>query len=128
MLAAQQERLAGTRPAVRTKVWFEAGGQHIFGEGLARLLEQLERLGTLQKAAGAEKMSYRFAWSLLRSAERHFGRPLTVRKAGGSGGGGSALSPDGRRLLTIFRSISRQVGSLADRRFAEFLAKGKGNG
>lgn len=118
---AQWMRAAG--PQVRTKVWFVAGERRVFGPGLARLLANIARDGTLSEAARAAGMSYRHAWDLVREAEQRLGRTLVERQPGGHGGGQSSLAPDGERLLRIYRQVSREVARYADRRFAAHMRK-----
>jgi len=121
-LAEQKRFLAGAAPAVRTKVWFTVGDMHAFGSGLARLLEDIERSGTLSRAAEDSGMSYRHAWKLLRNAEKHLGKRLILPQAGGAGGGGTVLSDEGRRLLDVFKRLNREVADFADERFAQLYA------
>lgn len=116
-LAAQQRYLWGSGPKIKSKVWFESSGEHVFGNGLARLLENVQRTGTLQQASKAADMSYRYAWNLIRMAEDHFGRTLITRRAGGQGGGGSALSDEGQRMLHLFQKLDKEVAVFSDRRF-----------
>ncbi|MDO8303343.1 MAG: LysR family transcriptional regulator, partial [Sedimentisphaerales bacterium] len=103
LLIAQKRYLFGSKPTVRSKIWFEAAGSHVFGMGVSSLLENIYRMGTLQKAAKATNMSYRHAWDLIRVAESHFGKTLINRQAGGRHGGCSTLSPDGLYLLNVFK-------------------------
>ena len=104
---------------MRSRIWFVAGGQRVFGSGLARLLEGIDRLGSLSETARAAKISYRQAWDLIREAETGLGKRLVIPHAGGPGGGGSTLSEDGRRILKLFKSVSREVSAYADARFSE---------
>jgi len=113
--------------AVRSKVWFVRDGEHAFGPGLARLLQGVERHGSLRAAARAERMSYRHAWAELRHAERALGTPLILRRAGGVGGGGSTLSDDGRRMLELFDRVSKETAEHADACFA-CMVKGAPDG
>ncbi len=119
VLQGQQQYLFGTDPEAGCKLWFEAGGQHVFGKGLARLFARIDELGTLQKAAAAEGMSYRYAWEMVRKAERHVGKTLLTRRTGGRGGGDSQLSSEGRRLLEAYQQLSQEVSAFVDERFAE---------
>jgi hypothetical protein len=48
LLLEQKHYLFGSTPTVRSKIWFESDGTHVFGSGLALLLENVHRLGTLQ--------------------------------------------------------------------------------
>ncbi len=121
----QNRYLAGPSPVVRSKVWFTVGDMHAFGSGLARLLEAIERTRTLTDAAKEMQMSYRHAWKMLRTAERHLGRKLILPRTGGFGGGGTTLSDDGRMFLDVFQRLNRDVAAFTDKRFAELYADQK---
>ncbi|MBU0639757.1 MAG: LysR family transcriptional regulator [Planctomycetes bacterium] len=115
LLAAQERFVCRCGPGVRTKVWFVVGGQHAFGTGLARLLENVDELGTLREAAAASRMSYRHAWDLIKTADKHWGKPLLVTQPGGAGGGRSELSSEGRHLLETYQRVNAEVATCADR-------------
>ncbi|MCK5000480.1 MAG: LysR family transcriptional regulator [Anaerohalosphaera sp.] len=125
LLYTQKRYLFGSQPTARSKVWFEAAGSHIFGNGLAELFEHINRSGTLRQAAKASNMSYRHAWDLIRMAERHFGKELTDRHAGGQSGGNSKLSADGLHLLNVFKQLSKQVAVFTDTKFTELYTGNK---
>jgi len=117
-------------PAIsaRTKLWLEArprgacrGGEHVLGLGLSALLAGVEASGSLTKAAADAGMSYRHAWHLVRQAEENLGQPMLVARSGGKRGGGSVLSPAGRRLLAVFETLSADVAAFADRRLEELV-------
>jgi molybdate transport system regulatory protein len=127
VLLAHQRFTVGGGVAVRSKVWFEAGGKHIFGAGIADLLATVDQHGTLTAAAKAVNMSYRYAWQLLRTAETHLGRSLVVRQAGGASGGGTALTAEGRHVLEVFRELNCDVAEFADQRFSELYGQRTGN-
>ena len=110
--------------AIRSKVWLVVDELHAFGSGLASLLENIDQLGTLSQAARRTGMSYRYAWKLIKNAEKHVGTRLTVPQPGGSGGGRSELSVDGRKLLAAFQRISQEVASYAESRFSELFPSG----
>ncbi len=118
LLAEQKRYLSNSDLAVRTKVWLEMDGMYAFGSGLAWLLEGVARTGTLRDAARAARISYRHAWDMINRAETHLGRDLIVAHPGGTGGGQSALSAQGRHLLKVFTRLNREVAEFADGRFA----------
>ena len=128
LLLGQKRYLFGSQPAVRSKVWFEAAGAHVFGKGMADLLEKIHSLGSLQEAVKATGMSYRYAWDLINKAEKHAGKTLIDRHAGGRHGGGSVLSGDGLRLLEMFRQLNEDVAAFTDGRFLELCEKEKSRG
>jgi len=127
LLLDQKRRLFGAKPIVRSKVWFEAAGEHIFGSGLASLMENINRTGTLREAARDSNMSYRHAWELIRTAEHHFGRSLLNRCAGGRFGGSSKLSQDGLHMLDVFKKLNDEVAAFTDEKFEELYTREKVN-
>lgn len=119
ILTDQQQWLFSAAPKIYSKVWFEAGGDFVFGSGLAVLLENVGKHGTLQAAADSSNMSYRYAWNLIKTAEKHLSASLIDRHAGGKGGGGSTLSAKGQSMLASFRLINKEVAEFADKRYRQ---------
>lgn len=118
-LLKQKQWLFGSVPKIYSKVWFEADGKHVFGCGLAILLENIDRHGTLQAAAKSSNMSYRYAWNMIKNAEKHLSASLIERHVGGKGGGKSSLSAKGASMLASFRRINKEVAEFADGRFRQ---------
>jgi len=84
---------------VKSKVWIEAGGEVVAGDGKIDLLERIEETGSIQKAAGEIGMSYRHAWGFLKKMEKRGGIKLVITQIGGREGGGARLTPQGRDFL-----------------------------
>ncbi|MHA1540386.1 MAG: winged helix-turn-helix domain-containing protein [Alphaproteobacteria bacterium] len=117
----------GKAPAVRTKLWFSLpDGHHVFGAGLARLLEGIAETETLRGAAEKSEMSYRYAWGLIQSAEKNLGQKLVLKEAGGKGGGRSFLSDEGQKLSQAFRLLQQDIADYADQKFAEYYPESGG--
>ena len=117
----QKKFLSRSRLEVRTKLWFVMGDGLTFGSGLAVLLDQIDRCGSLSDAARRARISYRHAWNLIKTAETNLGAPLICSSVGGAGGGCSTLSDQGRRLLDLFDRLNHEVAAYADRQFAARL-------
>ena len=79
-------------------------GIKFFGEGPCRLLRCVEKTGSLRSAAMEMEMAYSKASKLLKQAENNLGFPLTTRSAGGKDGGGSRLTPEGKRWLRQYEA------------------------
>ncbi len=79
-------------------------GDKFFGEGPCRLLEGIERTGSLRAAAQEMQMAYTKALHLLRHAEETLGFPLTERTIGGKGGGGSRLTAGAREFVEKYKT------------------------
>ena len=105
---------------IRSKIWFEDGsGEVIFGLGRLKMLEAIERHGSIQAAAKELKMSYRALWGRITATESRMGRLLLTRNIGGASGGGSQLTPFAINLLEIFRDVHRRIAMESDRLFQE---------
>ena len=88
-----------------TKVTFlDEQGEKFFGEGPARLLRAVERHGSLRAAAISMEMAYTKALKLTKQAEAALGYPLITRTTGGKDGGGSTLTPEGKRWLLRYEA------------------------
>ena len=88
-----------------TKIIFtDDNGIKFFGEGPFRLLRYVEKTGSLRAAAIEMEMAYSKASNLLKQAEENLGFSLTVRCAGGKDGGGSVLTPEGKRWLQQYEA------------------------
>jgi len=110
---------------IRSKVWFEDGsGGVIFGMGRLKMLEAIERKGSIQSAAKELKMSYRALWGRITATENRMGRQLLTRNIGGAAGGGSKLTPFAKILLENYRDIHQRIAMESDRLFQdEVLSK-----
>jgi molybdate transport system regulatory protein len=82
---------------------FANGGQ--IGPGKIRLLEEIDRLGSISAGGRALGMSYRRAWILVDEVNRIFTQPAVTTQSGGSGGGGAALTDWGRALVALYRGV-----------------------
>ncbi len=107
--------------SARTKIWLLRDGGFVLGPGLAELMEAVESQGSLRKAAAEKGISYRHAWDLFRKAEANLGVGLLSKQTGGAGGGGSFLSPVGRRLLETYRKLQEEVEEKARLRLESLL-------
>ena len=83
-------------------------GEIALGPGKADLLEALARTGSLAQAAREMEMSYMRAWSLVRTMNVAFRRPLVTMRRGGQGRGGAALTPTGERVLAHYRKMQQR--------------------
>lgn len=89
---------------LKYKIWLEQNGK-CFGEGPYQLLKGIEETGSLNTAARAIKMSYSQAYTLIKAMEKRLGFTLIVSQAGGSGGGGSELTPEARDLMQLYHDF-----------------------
>lgn len=72
------------------------------------LLDAIDQTGSLSKAAKQVGLSYKGAWQIIERANNASPRVLVVTATGGSKGGGSQLTPAGKRLLDVFQNLQQQ--------------------
>lgn len=94
----------------------------LFGPGVAQLLEGVEQLGSLRRSAARMQMSYNKAWSVVHDCEEQLGFALLERRVGGAGGGGAALTEQGKALLDRYRTFSRNAHALLDEMAQEYFS------
>lgn len=73
------------------------------GPGKVDLLDAVDRCGSITAAAKDQGMSYRRAWLLIDEMNKAFRDPVVTTSSGGLKGGGTALSPAGRQIITVYR-------------------------
>jgi len=80
-----------------------SGDEVAIGPGKAELLERVLRSGSISEAARQMNMSYMRAWTLIRTMNRCFRKPVVVTTRGGRmGGGGAELTEIGQKVLTLY--------------------------
>lgn len=94
----------------------------VLGPGKAQLLESVERTGSISAAARALGMSYKKAWQLIDTMNRHFAAPLVATATGGEQRGGARLTPFGQRVLVHYRALVRQLDPAFSSEAGELLA------
>ena len=115
---------ATARSRARTEAWaarprwrLSRGKDIALGPGKADLLEAVARVGAISLAARELGMSYRRAWLLVETMNRCFVRPLVSTESWR--GSGSALTPEGQRVLALYREMETRSLSAA----APYLAQ-----
>ena len=104
----------------------DLGGDRAIGPGKIRLLEAIRDTGSITKAGIALGMSYRRAWLLVDDMNNCFREPVIAAQAGGSHGGGAALTPFGTKLIDQYRAIEAAAHSATAARLDELEAACRG--
>ena len=85
----------------------------VFGDGLAELIEEIDKYHSILKAAEDLDMSYRYALHRITLAEDRLGQSLVIRLRGGAKGGGSSEVTDfGRDLVKRYRSAQAELNGI----------------
>jgi molybdate transport system regulatory protein len=83
----------------------ELGGGRALGPGKIRLLEAIEETGSISQAGRKLGMSYRRAWLLVDDMNHCFEDGVIEAQPGGAHGGGTTLTPFGRKLVKRYRAV-----------------------
>jgi len=105
----------------KSKVWLDSQGELVFGIGKSGILKVVEKTGSLNSAAKQLNMSYRHAWSYVRSAEKRLGKQLLIKIKGGKSGGGALLTDYAKNLVKKFDTLEHDSQQFVDKRFKEIF-------
>jgi molybdate transport system regulatory protein len=101
-------------------IWLDSDGK-AFGEACFRLLETVEKTGSLNKAARELNLSYGCVLKTLQGCEKKLGFALLERRIGGSSGGGSCLTPKAKILLTKYKLFHDELSETISQIFCKYF-------
>ena len=110
----------------RFKLWLNTKDvEGVFGDGKWRLLKSIDAEGSLKAASESLRISYRKAWGDLKKAEDTLSIALVEKQRGGSMGGRTALTDQGKKWVkayTRFRGdIEKAVEKAYERHIEELV-------
>ena len=115
-----------TKARVELHLRVVKGKARAIGPGKVALLEAIRDTGSISAAARKLSMSYRRAWMLVDDLNRRVARAVVEATPGGKSGGGTTLSPTGRRVVALYRDIELRAlrhTSVATRSLLRLLAE-----
>ncbi|MHC4916753.1 MAG: winged helix-turn-helix domain-containing protein [Planctomycetota bacterium] len=108
----------------RFKLWISSeDAQGVFGDGKWRLLAAIERAGSLRAAAQELGISYRKAWGDLKKAEECLGITFIHKHRGGSKGGDTVLTDEGRKWVAAYSRFREDLEQAAEVSFGENISE-----
>jgi len=100
-------------------LWLHRRQSEFLGGELIDLLERIDELGSITRAAKAVGISYKTAWDTVNTINNLAVKPLVDRSAGGKGGGGTRLTTEGKKIINQFKTIQEEhrkfLSNLEDR-------------
>ena len=103
--------------AIDGTVWLTIDGALLGGRNRIQLLAAVHETGSITQAAKAIGISYKAAWDAVDAMNNLAGAALVERRAGGRGGGRTALTARGLQLVKRYAEIDAM-----HRRFVEQLS------
>lgn len=108
----------------RMKAWLVAGDEFLMGPRYVRLLEEIDRRGSIREACSRIGLSYRTCLNRIRQMERVLGAPVIHTTRGGASGGGSELTAEARDLIRLYREWRTQLERSSDELFRRLRRRG----
>jgi molybdate transport system regulatory protein len=110
---------------VAGSLWLSRQQNEFLGGDRINLLEKIDELGSITRAAKDVGISYKTAWDTVNRINNLADRPLVERLAGGKGGGGTRLTPAGRSLIEQYAILEEEHGRFLDN-LSQRLVNGDG--
>lgn len=101
----QKDEKKDDRLGVDGAVWLTVGCTSFGGRDRVELLRAIALKGSITHAAKAVGMSYKAAWDAIDTMNTLAGEALVARSTGGRGGGSTALTARGLRLVERYEQI-----------------------
>ncbi|NVO09733.1 MAG: LysR family transcriptional regulator [Bacteroidales bacterium] len=98
-----------------SRIWLTIDNKSFLGQGKIELLEKIKEYGSLRKAAGEMKMSYRKAWGSINKINELAGKPLVILKRGGKDGGIAEITEVGEKAIIIFNQLQEEIKNLLEK-------------
>jgi molybdate transport system regulatory protein len=101
----------------KAKLWMvNSRGEPVFGDGIAELVEAIDKYHSIVEAVKCLNMSYRYALHRITLAEKRLGEPLVLRVRGGARGGGSSeVTPFGKSMVLRYREAQVELGGFLEK-------------
>jgi len=87
---------------LKIKCWIEEDGEKFYGPGPHELLKQIQKEGSLSKAAEQMHLSYRKAWEMVQKLNQFSEETLVILKKGGQHGGGASITSHALEMMEEF--------------------------
>ncbi|MDR1996539.1 TOBE domain-containing protein [Azonexus sp.] len=102
-------------PRLRGKLEVDGQFGTFLGDTRIRLLEAIDRHGSISQAAKAVPLSYKAAWDAVDAMNNLAEQPLVQRSTGGRHGGGTRLTDYGRKVIALYRVLEAEYQTALDR-------------
>lgn len=110
----------------KCKLWLSSKNiEGVFGDGKWRLLEAIDRTGSLREASKSLRISYRKAWGDLNKAQDALNVALVEKQRGGNIGGKTTLTSEGKKWIEAYSKfradVEKAVGKAYEKRIEGLL-------
>jgi molybdate transport repressor ModE-like protein len=125
-LLRMRQSATRSREPLRYSLQLKIGrNELVFGPGILQFLELVDRTGSMQTACRQMNISYSKGLKMIGLAEKETGRPLLERRAGGSEGGVSFLTEEGRLFVRNYIDMREELERCSEGLFEKYFGGGK---
>ena len=106
---------SGIKPLeIEGSFWVHKDDHKFLGGDRINLLEKIDELGSITRAAQAVGICYKTAWDTINMMNNLAEKPLVHPLTGGKGGGGTSLTAEGKKVITQFKTIQEEHRKFLD--------------
>jgi molybdate transport system regulatory protein len=109
-----KKTISVTDTGISGSLWLHRKQSEFLGGDRIHLLEKIDELGSITKAAKGVGISYKTAWDTVNLINNLAEKPLVDRSAGGKGGGGTSLTAEGKKVIEQFKTIQEEHRKFLD--------------
>jgi molybdate transport repressor ModE-like protein len=107
---------------IDTKIYINDNSNNaLLGRGPVELLESIDKMGSVRKAAISMNMSYSKAHKMIKNIEMKFGKEVFRKSIGGSCGGGTVLTDYGKKLVSDYKKLEKNIKKYAVFQFDKIM-------
>ncbi len=110
--------VSSIHPDVRVRL---NASEAFYGPGVQQLLRLIGETGSLQEACQQMDLSYSKGRKMVKRLEGQLGFAVVERRAGGTGGGGSVLTEQGKLLLDGYEGLAAEVRAFTEQIFSKYM-------
>ncbi|CVK17066.1 molybdate transport system regulatory protein [Apibacter mensalis] len=89
-------------------IWLETTNGLKIGRGRAKLLNCIDKTGSIAAAAREIGIPYRKAWGMVKEMNEFSNTALVFKNLGGKNGGGAFLTKEGKKIVEKYKKINGQ--------------------
>lgn len=106
------------------KLWLSTRDiEGVFGDGKWRLLQAIEKTGSLSEASESLSISYRKAWGDLQKVQEALNKSLVEKHRGGIQGGQSTLTKEGKKWVRAYTRFHCDIEKAVDKAYEKHIRK-----
>ncbi len=108
------------------KIWLETSEKiGVLGDKKCELLKNIDQTGSLISAVEMMGLTYRKTWGSLKKIEKELGFPLIKPSRGGTNGGNTVLTREGKIIIAAFETFHVKYDAIINDGFNIILSEMK---